>query len=84
MKKDEQIVEYLEKTVIHVYDSLDPFTEHELTIQIESNELAFHLTFELIGKWDCHLFEHEVTNLTVQTYEQTTNQWKYALSIEQE
>ncbi|MBD8026821.1 Spo0B domain-containing protein [Ureibacillus sp. Re31] len=84
MKKDEQIVEYLEKTVIHVYDNLDPFTEHELTIQIESNESAFHLTFDLIGKWDTHLFEHEVTHLNVQTYEQTTRQWKYALNIEQE
>lgn len=85
MKKDEQIVEYLEKTVIHVYDSLDPYTEQQLIINIESNELGFNLIFDLRGNWDAHLFRHEEeTNLNVQTYEQTKKQWKYVLSIEQE
>ncbi len=85
MKKDEQIVEYLEKTVIHVYDNLDPFTEQQLDISIESNEKHFTLLFDLKGKWEGHLFDHEENNnLKVQTYEQTSNVWKYALSIEQE
>ena len=85
MKKDEQIVEYLEKTVIHVYDHLDPFTEQQLDISIESNDAQFTLLFDLKGKWDGHLFNHEENNnLKVQTYEQTNSEWKYALSIEQE
>ncbi|HWL13312.1 MAG TPA: Spo0B domain-containing protein [Ureibacillus sp.] len=85
MKKDEQIVEYLEKTVIHLYDHLDPFTEQQLDISIESNDAQFTLLFDLDGKWDGHLFNHEENNnLKVQTYEQTNSKWKYALSIEQE
>jgi len=85
MKKDEQIVEYLEKTVIHVYDHLDPFTEQKLDISIESNETQFTLLFDLKGKWDANLFNYEENNnLKVQTYEETMDKWKYALSIEQE
>lgn len=85
MKKDEQIVEYLEKTVIHVYDTLDPFTEQKLDISIESNEKQFTFLFYLKGKWEAQNFNHEENNdLKVQTYEQTNNEWKYALIIEQE
>lgn len=85
MKKDELIVEYLEKTVIHVYDRLDPFTEQQLDLTIESDEKQFRLLFDLQGKWDAQLFKHEENhNLHVQTYEQSSNQWKYALSLEQE
>lgn len=85
MKKDGQIVEYLEKTVIHVYDTLDPFTEQQLDISIESNETQFTLLFDLKGKWDTVVFNYEANNnIKVQTYEQTTKEWKYALSIEQE
>ncbi|HWK24318.1 MAG TPA: Spo0B domain-containing protein [Ureibacillus sp.] len=86
MKKDEQIVEYLEKTVIHVYDTLDPFTEQQLEITIESNDSSFNLLFDLKGKWEVDLFDNhnENNNLKVQTYVQTNEQWKYALSIEQE
>ena len=85
MKNDEQIVEYLEKTVIHVYDTLDPFTEQQLDISIETDENQFTLLFDLKGKWEARFFNHEENNnLKVQTYEQTINEWKYALSIEQE
>ncbi|MDN4494549.1 Spo0B domain-containing protein [Ureibacillus aquaedulcis] len=85
LKKDGQIVEYLEKTVIHVYDTLDPFTEQQLDISIETNEAQFTLLFDLKGKWETDLFNYEENNnIKVQTYEQTTKEWKYALSIEQE
>lgn len=85
MKKDEQIVEYLEKTVIHVYENLDPYTEQKLDISIESNETQFNILFDLKGKWETRFFDHEENNdLMVQTYEQTSSVWKYALSIEQE
>ncbi|QCR33021.1 Spo0B domain-containing protein [Lysinibacillus sp. SGAir0095] len=85
LEKDELIVEYLEKTVIHVCDSLDPYTEQLLDISIESNEKIFTLLFSLKGKWEAPLFnQEENNNFKVQTYEQTANEWKYALSVEQE
>ncbi|MFC7684541.1 Spo0B domain-containing protein [Ureibacillus sp. GCM10028918] len=85
LKKDEQIVEYLEKTVIHVYDTLDPFIEQQLDISIETDEKQFTLLFDLKGKWETHYFNYEGNNnIKVQTYEQTTTEWKYALNIEQE
>ncbi len=85
MKKDEQIVEYLEKTVIHVYDHLDPYTEQQLFINLDSDENGFKLTFDLKGKWEEHLFSHqELNNLKVETYEQSNVSWKYVLSLEQE
>ncbi|SOC02510.1 stage 0 sporulation protein B (sporulation initiation phosphotransferase) [Ureibacillus xyleni] len=85
MKKDEQIVEYLEKTVIHVYDHLDPYTEQQLLIEIESNENDFKLMFDLRGNWEAQLFtQQELPNMKVQTYEQTNQHWKYVLSLEQE
>lgn len=85
MKKDEHIVEYLEKTVIHVYECLDPFTEQQLVINIESNEQYFELMFDLKGNWEFQPFNPgEDSKLEVQTYEQTNNSWKYVLRIEQE
>ncbi|TSI03232.1 Spo0B domain-containing protein [Lysinibacillus sp. BW-2-10] len=83
MKKDEQIVEYLEKTVIHVYDHLDPFTEQQLVIEIDSIESSFKLTFDLKGNWDTTQFTHqELANVKIQTYEQTNQVWKYVLNLE--
>ncbi|RUL57134.1 Spo0B domain-containing protein [Lysinibacillus antri] len=83
MKKDEQIVEYLEKTVIHVYDHLDPFTEQQLVIEIDSIESSFKLTFDLKGNWDATQFtRQELANVKIQTYEQTNQVWKYVLSLE--
>ena len=85
MKYDDQIVEYLEKTVIHVYDNLDPFTEQQLFIDIQSND-SFELLFELKGNWevkDCFIQEN-IRKLQVQTYEETNQHWKYVLSLEQE
>lgn len=85
MKKDEQIVEYLEKTVIHVYDRLDPYTEQQLFIKIDSDDNGFKLTFDLKGNWEQHLYSHqESTNLKVETYEQSNVSWRYVLSLEQE
>ena len=83
MKYDDQIVEYLEKTVIHVYESLDPFTEQQLIIDIQSDQ-NFELIFELTGNWEVKdRFIHESsTKLQIQTYEETNQHWKYVLSLE--
>ncbi|KGR90424.1 sporulation initiation phosphotransferase B [Rhizophagus irregularis] len=80
-QNDEEIVEYLEKTIIHVYDSLDAYTEQHLFIQIESNKELFKLIFHLKGKWNADVFKHEkLTKLKVQTYEETNESWKYELT----
>ncbi|MCP1145423.1 Spo0B domain-containing protein [Lysinibacillus endophyticus] len=85
MKKDVQIVEYLEKTIIHVYDHLDPYTEQQLFIEVETNKNEFKLTLDLRGYWDAPQFkQQELPNMKVQTYEQTNKIWKYVLSLEQE
>ncbi|MEK4230140.1 Spo0B domain-containing protein [Solibacillus sp. FSL H8-0538] len=81
---DEVIVQYLENTVIHVYDHLDPYTEQQLQVEIESDAEKFWLTFHLQGKWEAPRFNKEVTNLNVQTYAETNTSWKYILSLELE
>lgn len=82
---DEALEQYLEKTVIHIYDDLDPFTEQKLIINIESNEKIFKLKFELYGLWDTIGFQ-EVENdkFNVQTIEETNSSWIYVLSKNQE
>jgi stage 0 sporulation protein B (sporulation initiation phosphotransferase) len=84
IKFDQAIVQYLENTVIHVYDHLDPFIEQQLQMDIESNAERFQLTFHLTGKWDVPQFNTEVNYLDVHTYEQTNESWNYVLSAKKE
>lgn len=84
IKYDEAIVQYLEKTIIHVYDGLDPYEEQELQLNIEANEKDCHITFHLKGKWQHSCFSTEHTIFNVETYEETETSWKYALHIHEE
>lgn len=82
---DEQIVQYLEKTIIHVYDELDPFTEQKLEITIESNADFFQLTFHLRGSWETSQFFKEENNLLqINMIEATNESLNYVLSASQE
>jgi stage 0 sporulation protein B (sporulation initiation phosphotransferase) len=82
-QNDDEIVEYLEETIKHVYNGLDPYCEHQLLITIESIKNQFKLQFQLKGKWDSKLFQpKKMTNIKVQTYEETNNSWKYVLTSE--
>ncbi|MEG0384357.1 MAG: Spo0B domain-containing protein [Solibacillus sp.] len=83
-KYDEAIVQYLENTIIHVYDSLDPYEQQQLQLRIESNEKQCQITFHLTGKWQQMRFHTEQNILNVKTYEQTDTSWKYVLSIYEE
>lgn len=47
---DELLASYLEHTVIHVYDTLDPFEEHAMSIRLK-NAPHFTVEIELQGKW---------------------------------
>lgn len=82
---DDVLVQYLEKTVIHVYDHLDPFTEQNLLIDIQSDEKKFTLKFELNGLWDTQLFQlNKINKFDVQTIEETNTSWIYVLNTTQE
>lgn len=82
---DEELVTYLEQTIIHIHDCVDPFTEQKLAIAVESNNKWFRLKFDLTGLWDTIKFQAvELKNLNVQTIIETNNSWTYVLSINQE
>ena len=76
-KYDEAIVQYLEKTIIHVYEVLDPYTEHQLALSIETDNKEWSITFHLSGKWQMTPFSIENTIFEVKTDEQTDTTWKY-------
>lgn len=48
---DETIASYLEHTVIHVYNELDPFSDQQCTISMIDNP-ACQLDVHLQGKWN--------------------------------
>lgn len=81
---DEAIVQYLENTIIHVYDMLDPYEEQQLQLNIEANEGDCHITFHLTGKWQQSLFHTEQNILNVETIVQTDTSWHYAIHIHEE
>ncbi|MGE7666188.1 Spo0B domain-containing protein [Ureibacillus composti] len=82
---DELIADYLEKTIIHVYDHLDPFIEQHLLIEISTDKEYLQLIFELKGQWDIESFQQPtLERMAVETIEQTSNFWKYVLIFEQE
>ncbi|CAM5217745.1 Stage 0 sporulation protein B (Sporulation initiation phosphotransferase) OS=Ureibacillus acetophenoni OX=614649 GN=SAMN05877842_102337 PE=4 SV=1 [Ureibacillus acetophenoni] len=80
-QNDDEIVQYLEETLKHVYNDLDPFSEQNLLITIESAQNQFKLQFHLKGKWSSKSFQTVLMeNIKVQTYEETQQSWKYELS----
>lgn len=83
-KYDEAIVQYLENTIIHVYDSLDPYEQQQLQLNIESNAEQCQFTFHMTGKWQHTRFHTAQNILNVKTYEQTDTSWNYVLSIYEE
>lgn len=83
-KYDEAIVQYLENTIIHVYDALDPYEEHQLQLNIEAEENKWTILVHLTGKWEQFPFSIEQTIFNVDTYEQTNTSWKYVLHMHEE
>lgn len=76
---DLAIVQYLEETIIHVYDRLDAFTEQSLQIEIEGSANAFKFLFHLQGKWDAPHFDKEIDGLHIEKIEETESSWKYVI-----
>ena len=82
---DEAVVEYLNKTVIHVYDTLDPFTEQSLAIDVRVEDDIFAVTFTLNGLWSADAFtEKGLKQFDIQTVEETNTSWIYVLSASRE
>ncbi|KGR78650.1 Spo0B domain-containing protein [Ureibacillus manganicus] len=83
LQNDNEIVEYLEKAIQHVYDSLDPFVESQLAIDVHVKQDTFKLQFHLKGNWESNMtFPIELKKLKVKTYEKTQQSWKYELTSE--
>ncbi|GLC88442.1 Spo0B domain-containing protein [Lysinibacillus piscis] len=82
---DEEVVNFLNKTVSHVYDTLDPFTEQTLELDVRADDEHFILTFTLTGLWSADAFTEEgLTQCSVQTIEQTNSSWRFRLSANRE
>ncbi|WP_102691200.1 Spo0B domain-containing protein [Rummeliibacillus pycnus] len=59
---DEVIYNYLDQSVSHIYPSLDPFAEQQLSLQIYATEKQFEISFNANGHWN----EKEVFNQTIE------------------
>lgn len=82
---DEAVVEYLNKTVMHVYGTLDPFTDQSLAIDVRVEDDTFVLTFTLNGQWSAEAFtEKGLKQFDIQTVKETNTSWKYVMSASRE
>ena len=82
---DVAVVEYLNKTVLHVYDTLDPFTEQILALDVRVEDDTFAVTFTLNGLWSADAFtEKGLKQFDIQTVEETNTSWIYVLSASRE
>lgn len=81
LQNDDEIVEYLDSTIKQVYNGLDPFLEHKLSIDIQVKQDHVKIQFHLTGKWETELANPmKLTNVKVKTYEKTNQSWKYELT----
>ena len=82
---DREVVDTLNKTVMHVYDTLDPFTEQKLALDVRVDDHTFVVTFTLNGLWSADAFtEKGLKQLDIQTIEQTNSCWQYVLKANRE
>ena len=80
---DETIEQYLEKTMIHVYETLDPFVEQKLQLHINSKQDTLMLHFHLQGKWASEPTELLQTKLNVTWHEWSHQSWHYEISLKE-
>ena len=79
---DETIEQYLEKTIIHIYDKLDPFEEQTLNIHIASKEESFSMDFHLVGYWEVEPLQID-SNLHVQWHEWSNRSCRFEISLKE-
>lgn len=83
MEWDELIEQYLEKTIIHIYESLNPFVEQSVTIHIETKEDGLMLLFDCKGQWDVEEMEELPTGFKVKLLEWTNQSWRFEISLKE-
>ena len=77
---DEHIVQYLEKTIIHMYNRLDVFSEQHLQIDIVGAADEFKITVHFTGQFDkAPDFNKQSDAFHIETLEQTTTSWKFVM-----
>ena len=79
---DEVIEQYLEKTIIHVYDKLDPFEEQMMTIHIASKENSFSMAVHLTGHWEAEQLKID-SDLHVQWHEWSNRSCRFEISLKE-
>ena len=79
---DGTIEQYLEKTIIHVYDKLDPFEEQVMNLHITSKKDRFSMTGHLTGHWDAEQLKIE-SELHVQWHEWTNRSCRFEISLKE-
>ena len=77
---DERIVQYLEKTIIHMYDRLDAFSEQQLQIDVAGVADEFEITVHFTGQFnETPHFNKESDAFHIETLEQTATSWKFVM-----
>lgn len=79
---DEAIYKYLEKSVLYIYSSLDPFAEQQLSLQIYSTEKQFEILFHVKGHWDKKDgFKQSINHplLMIENDQYSEEEWQYVI-----
>ncbi len=79
---DGTIEQYLEKTIIHIYDKLDPFEAHMMKLHISSKVNRFSMVVHLTGHWEAEALKID-SNLHVQWHEWTDRSCRFEISLKE-
>ena len=71
---------------MHIYPSLDPFTEQNLSLQLYSTEQQFEIVFHAKGHWnEKEVFKQPLTSkLTIEDEQYSEQEWQYVISSQEE
>ena len=79
---DETIEQYLEKTIIHLYEKLDPFEEQVMNFHITSKGNRFAMIVHLKGHWEAEEIKMD-SNLHVQLHEWSDRSCRFEISLKE-
>ena len=79
---DEAIEQYLEKTIIHIYDKLDPFEEQIMKMYISSTEDRFSIIVHLLGHWAAKELKMD-SKLHIQWHEWSDRSCRFEISLKE-
>jgi len=79
---DGTIEQYLEKTIIHFYDKLDPFELQIMNMHIVSKNNRFSMIVHLTGHWDAEQVKID-SELHVQWHEWSNRSCRFEISLKE-